>query len=76
MSSSETAELTGRSAGKVAKVIGFRETQPERFAKMTKTLSLGRVGDSEADIGPTVAARVSDDMRYRTGDTPMLTGRI
>ena len=54
----------------------FRDAQPERFAKMTKTLSLGRVGDPEADIGRAVAALVSDDMRYLTGDTLMLTGGI
>lgn len=54
----------------------FRDSQPERFEKMLKTLSLGRVGDPEADIGRAVAALVSDDMRYLTGDTLMLTGGL
>jgi 2-hydroxycyclohexanecarboxyl-CoA dehydrogenase len=52
----------------------FAQDDPERFRKLTKTMPLGRLGDPEADIGRAVVALVSDDLRYLTGDTLMLTG--
>ncbi|WP_246349732.1 SDR family NAD(P)-dependent oxidoreductase [Nocardia barduliensis] len=52
----------------------FREEQPERFQQHVRRLPLGRMGDPEADIGRAVAALMSDDLAYLTGDTVMLTG--
>ena len=52
----------------------FRDEHPERFARMAAALPLGRVGDPELDIGRAVAALVSDDLRYLTGETLRLTG--
>ena len=52
----------------------FRDTHPERFARMEARVPLGRVGDPEADIGRAVVALAADDLTYLTGQTLMLTG--
>ncbi|MBS9376419.1 SDR family NAD(P)-dependent oxidoreductase [Rhodococcus sp. B50] len=52
----------------------FERDQPERFQQHVKRLPLGRMGDPETDIGRAVAALLSDDLAYLTGDTLMLTG--
>jgi 2-hydroxycyclohexanecarboxyl-CoA dehydrogenase len=52
----------------------FREANPERFARQLDRIPLRRMGDPEADIGRAVAALVSDDSSYITGQTIMLTG--
>ena len=52
----------------------YRDEHPERFAKMTAGLPLGRVGDPELDIGRAVVALASDDLGYLTGETLRLTG--
>ncbi|WP_405136492.1 SDR family NAD(P)-dependent oxidoreductase [Nocardia sp. NBC_01388] len=52
----------------------FRQEQPERYQQHVRRLPLGRMGDPETDIGRAVAALMSDDLAYLTGDTVMLTG--
>ena len=52
----------------------FRDTHPEAFGQMLKTVPLGRMGDEIDDIASAVAALVSDDLRYLTGATLMLDG--
>lgn len=52
----------------------FREQHPERYQKQLDLIPLRRMGDAEADIGRAVAALVSDDQCYITGQTIMLTG--
>ena len=52
----------------------FREKHPERYARQLTQIPLGRMGDPENDIGRAVAALVSDDQSYLTGQTIMLTG--
>jgi 2-hydroxycyclohexanecarboxyl-CoA dehydrogenase len=47
---------------------------PERYAAALAQIPLGRMGDPESDIGPAVAALVSDDFRYMTGATLVLEG--
>ena len=47
---------------------------PERFAKVLRSIPLGRMGDAELDIGRAVVVLVSDDLRYLTGATLMLEG--
>ena len=54
--------------------VEFRDTDPDRFARVVAKIPLGRMGDSEQDIGRAVAALVSDDMAYLTGATLMLCG--
>ena len=51
----------------------FRDAQPDRWAQVIREIPLGRMGDSAADIGPTVAA-LATDLRYLTGATLMLDG--
>jgi 2-hydroxycyclohexanecarboxyl-CoA dehydrogenase len=52
----------------------FRDQHPERYQRQLDRIPLRRMGDAEADIGQAVAALVSDDMSYMTGQTVMLTG--
>lgn len=52
----------------------FREQHPERYQSQLNMIPLRRMGDAETDIGCAVAALVSDDQRYITGQTIMLTG--
>ncbi|WP_328354876.1 SDR family oxidoreductase [Mycobacterium sp. NBC_00419] len=52
----------------------FREQHPERYQGQLNMIPLRRMGDAETDIGCAVAALVSDDQRYITGQTIMLTG--
>ena len=52
----------------------FREAHPEAFARMLKTVPLGRMGDDVVDIAAAVASLVGDDFRYLTGATLMLDG--
>ncbi|QRY42669.1 SDR family oxidoreductase [Mycolicibacterium boenickei] len=52
----------------------FRDKHPERFARQLSAIPLRRMGDPCADIGRAVAALISDDCSYVTGQTIMLTG--
>jgi 2-hydroxycyclohexanecarboxyl-CoA dehydrogenase len=52
----------------------FRDGHPEAFARMLKTVPLGRMGDETADIAQAVAALAGDDLQYLTGATLMLDG--
>jgi NAD(P)-dependent dehydrogenase (short-subunit alcohol dehydrogenase family) len=52
----------------------FRDAAPARFQAVLRSVPLGRMGDSERDIGHAVVALVSDDMSYLTGATLMLDG--
>jgi 2-hydroxycyclohexanecarboxyl-CoA dehydrogenase len=52
----------------------FRNDHPDAFARMLKTVPLGRMGDESADIACAVAALAGDDLRYLTGATLMLDG--
>jgi 2-hydroxycyclohexanecarboxyl-CoA dehydrogenase len=52
----------------------FRDSSPERFARMQARIPLGRVGDPEDDIGRAVVALASDDLTYMSSQTLMLTG--
>jgi 2-hydroxycyclohexanecarboxyl-CoA dehydrogenase len=52
----------------------FRDKHPERFARQVNSIPLRRMGDPRDDIGRAVAALVSDDCSYVTGQTLMLTG--
>jgi NAD(P)-dependent dehydrogenase (short-subunit alcohol dehydrogenase family) len=54
--------------------VEFRESHPEAFERMLKTVPLRRMGDEVNDIGAAVAALVSDDFQYLTGATLMLDG--
>ncbi len=53
---------------------GFRDAHPDAFARMLKTVPLGRMGDEIHDIACAVAALADDDLRYLTGATLMLDG--
>ena len=52
----------------------FRDEHPDAFARMLKTVPLGRMGDEVDDIANAVAALAGDDFRYLTGATLMLDG--
>jgi 2-hydroxycyclohexanecarboxyl-CoA dehydrogenase len=52
----------------------YRDLHPERFERQLARIPLGRMGDPHDDIGRAIAALVSDDFRYMTGQTLMLTG--
>jgi len=54
----------------------FRDEHPDAFRAMERRLTLGRVGDPEQDIGRAVAALISDDLAYLSGDTLMLDGGV
>jgi len=55
-------------------VKAFRARDPERYADMVSRVPLGRFGDSEHDVGRTIAWMVSDEASYMTGCTIMLDG--
>ncbi|EID11738.1 SDR family NAD(P)-dependent oxidoreductase [Mycolicibacterium phlei] len=52
----------------------FKQNYPEMFDRHLKSVPLQRMGDPCQDIGRAVAALVSDDFSYVTGQTLMLTG--
>jgi 2-hydroxycyclohexanecarboxyl-CoA dehydrogenase len=52
----------------------FADAHPEAFARMLKSVPLGRMGDEIADVARAVAALCSDDFQYLTGATLMLDG--
>jgi len=52
----------------------FADANPEVAERMAADRPLGRLGDAETDIGRAVVSLLSDDMRYLTGATLMLTG--
>lgn len=54
----------------------FRESQPDAYQAVLDRIPLGRLGDAETDIGNAVASLVSDDFKYMTGQTVMLTGGL
>lgn len=54
--------------------VEFRETHPDAYERMLKTVPLGRIGDEVSDIAGAVAALVSDDFQFLTGATLMLDG--
>ena len=47
---------------------------PAMEARLAARIPLGRVGDSEADIGPVVAFLLGDGARYITGQTVVVDG--
>ena len=52
----------------------FRARDPDKYAKMVEAVPLGRFGDSEKDIGQSIAWLVSEQCRFMTGCTIMLDG--
>jgi 2-hydroxycyclohexanecarboxyl-CoA dehydrogenase len=52
----------------------FRDAHPDAFARMLKTVPLGRMGDEVEDIAHAVASLAGDDLKYLTGATLMLDG--
>jgi 2-hydroxycyclohexanecarboxyl-CoA dehydrogenase len=54
----------------------FRDSHPTVFSEHLARIPLGRMGDSENDIGRAIASLVSDDLNYMTGQTVMLTGGV
>jgi 2-hydroxycyclohexanecarboxyl-CoA dehydrogenase len=54
----------------------FRHSQPEAYQAVLDRIPLGHMGDPETDIGRAVASLVSDDFKYMTGQTVMLTGGL
>jgi len=56
--------------------VAFNEARPEAAAAILRSTPLGRMGNSEQDIGRAVAALVSDDMSYLTGATLGLDGGL
>jgi NAD(P)-dependent dehydrogenase (short-subunit alcohol dehydrogenase family) len=52
----------------------FRDSDPERWAKVVRQIPLGRMGDEVDDIGTAVAALCGDDLRFLTGATLLLDG--
>lgn len=52
----------------------FKQNYPEAFDHHLSSIPLMRMGDPYNDIGRTVAALVSDDCTYMTGQTIMLNG--
>ncbi|GAC1395646.1 MAG: SDR family oxidoreductase [Mycobacterium sp.] len=52
----------------------FRDAHPDRFQRQLARIPLRRMGDPHDDIGRAVAALVSDDFSYMSGQTLMLTG--
>lgn len=55
-------------------VRGWRESFPDVYAKVVKSIPLQRVGDTHHDIGATVAFLVSDDAAYVTAQTIHVDG--
>ena len=56
--------------------VAFNEARPEAATAILRSTPLGRMGNSEQDIGRAVAALVSDDMSYLTGATLGLDGGL
>jgi 2-hydroxycyclohexanecarboxyl-CoA dehydrogenase len=54
--------------------VDFSERHPEAYARMLKTVPLGRIGDPVSDIAGAVAALAGLDLQYLTGATLMLDG--
>jgi len=52
----------------------FRDADPERWAKIIRSIPLGRMGDDVLDIACAVAALCGDDLRFLTGATLLLDG--
>ena len=52
----------------------FRDANPDRWARIVRSIPLGRMGDDIEDIGRAVAALVGDDLRFLTGATLLLDG--
>ncbi len=52
----------------------YLEANPTYRAELVREIPLGRLGDSEQDIGRAVAALAGDDLGYLTGATLMLEG--
>jgi NAD(P)-dependent dehydrogenase (short-subunit alcohol dehydrogenase family) len=52
----------------------FRDEDPDRWARILRSIPLGRMGEEVDDIGRAVAALVSDDLRFLTGATLLLDG--
>ena len=51
----------------------YRDEDPSRWTQVMREIPLGRMGDPDNDIAPTVAA-LATDLRYLTGATLMLDG--
>ncbi|MGX7678458.1 SDR family NAD(P)-dependent oxidoreductase [Jatrophihabitans sp. DSM 45814] len=51
----------------------FKEEAPKRWEAIIRQIPLGRMGDPESDIAPTVLS-LATDLRYLTGATLMLDG--
>ena len=56
--------------------VEFSQEHPGAAEAILRSTPLGRMGDCREDIGRAVAALVGDDMRYLTGATLMLDGRL
>jgi 2-hydroxycyclohexanecarboxyl-CoA dehydrogenase len=52
----------------------WAEANPSKFAKVVRSIPLGRFGDPETDIGGAVVGLVSEDLQYLTGATLILEG--
>jgi len=52
----------------------WQKQDPERFARVVKSIPLGRFGDAETDIGRAVVTLVGDDLSYLTGANLVLEG--
>jgi NAD(P)-dependent dehydrogenase (short-subunit alcohol dehydrogenase family) len=52
----------------------YRDLHPERFERQLARMPLGRMADPHDDIGRAIASLVSDDFKYLTGQTLMMTG--
>jgi 2-hydroxycyclohexanecarboxyl-CoA dehydrogenase len=61
-------------AGMSPSAAAFRDANPDRWARILRSIPLGRMGDDVEDIGRAVAALVGDDLRFLTGATLLLDG--
>ena len=61
-------------AGMSPSAAAFRDANPDRWARILRSIPLGRMGDDIEDIGRAVAALVGDDLRFLTGATLLLDG--
>ena len=52
----------------------WKETNPDKYRKIAKTIPMNHFGDPQKDIAPVVAFLLSDDSRYMTGQTLMADG--
>ncbi|MFM8862327.1 MAG: SDR family NAD(P)-dependent oxidoreductase [Acidimicrobiia bacterium] len=52
----------------------MKRMEPERVARIEGLVPLGRVGDPETDIGPPSVFLCSDEARYVTGQTLVVSG--